>query len=198
MTLERMGPQHARDVAGLHAATLGGLLSRLGRSALDPYYDACAHSPLSTAFVAVEDSRVIGFVAGAESPRGLRRDVLRRNPLQFGLGALVAGLRNPSALIDLARGTLAQPSYDSGAPELIYLAVDPSKRGQGTGKALVGRFSEAMRTTGALRYELSVEARNADAQRFYERLGFTRIGTYEEFGTSQVRYAMHLTPGFAT
>jgi len=94
--------------------------------------------------------------------------------------------------VDLLRSTMSERAYDSGAPELIYLAVDGSQRSRGTGKDLVNAFSDAMRGAGYPRYELSVDASNTEAQRFYERLGFKRVGTYNEFDRAQIRYEQRL------
>jgi putative acetyltransferase len=77
-------------------------------------------------------------------------------------------------------------------PELTYLAVSPSRRGRGVGRQLVETFRDAIRDAGHSRFELSVDADNRDAARFYERLGFERVGEYDEFGTRHARYALAL------
>ena len=56
----------------------------------------------------------------------------------------------------------------------------------------VRRFRDALRERGVSRFELSVDADNAHAVRFYERLGAARLGPYREFGESHVRFAFDL------
>jgi GNAT superfamily N-acetyltransferase len=55
---------------------------------------------------------------------------------------------------------------------LADLYVAPSQRGSGLGEALVARVESHARAVGAAKLELSVLAPNADARRFYARLGF--------------------------
>ena len=58
---------------------------------------------------------------------------------------------------------------------LETLAVLPEHRGRGIGSALVERMHEELRRLGASHFMVSVIASNADAVRFYERLGLTRF-----------------------
>jgi ribosomal-protein-alanine acetyltransferase len=60
--------------------------------------------------------------------------------------------------------------------EILNLAVDPSSRGRGAGTALLDAALEHGRRAGAARVFLEVRESNADAQRFYERHGFSVAG----------------------
>lgn len=139
---------------------------------------------------------VEGFVLGSVSHADLRRDVVRRNPLGVVVGIAVGVPRRPIALWRLLRsaGGPEAGHYDTTAPELIYLAVSPDRHGRGVGRRLVGAFSAAMRAAGHTRFELSVDEDNREATAFYDRLGFTRVGEYHEFGRHHVRYATTLPP----
>ena len=59
--------------------------------------------------------------------------------------------------------------------ELETLAVLPGHRGVGIGAALVDRFHEELRRAGVQHFVVGVVASNADAIRFYERLGLTKF-----------------------
>jgi ribosomal protein S18 acetylase RimI-like enzyme len=59
--------------------------------------------------------------------------------------------------------------------QLETLTVLPGHRGKGIGSALVERMHEELRHLGASHFVVSVIASNADAVRFYERLGLTRF-----------------------
>jgi ribosomal protein S18 acetylase RimI-like enzyme len=189
MIIQPLTPEHATDAAALHQATVPGLLTRLGPAATTAFYAGCARSAWTVGFAALDETRVVGFVLGSEKPDALRSDVLRRNPVGVAFATIIGGLRRPSALVGLGQSVFSRPSYDAGSAELIYLAVAAEQRGRGIGEALVRRFGDALRERGVSRFELSVDANNADAVRFYERLGFTRIGSYREFGHSRLRYA---------
>lgn len=194
MNIERFGRQHVGAVAALHIDSLSGLLTQLGPAATRAYYTACAASPLATGFVAQSGSAVEGFVLGSIAPAALRGDVLRREPIGVATGLAAGVLRRPGAAWWLLRsfGGPASGQYDATAPELIYLAVSRQQRGRGVGRRLVDAFAGAMRAAGQARFELSVDENNRDAAAFYERLGFTHIGAYREFGRLHIRYEMPL------
>ena len=196
MTIERLGRQHAAAVAALHGASLSGLLTQLGPAALRAYYIACAESPLAAGFVALDSNTVQGFVLGSTATGDLRRDVIRRNPVGVVAGIAAGVLRRPAVLrwlIGSARGP-DSGSYDAKAPELIYLAVSPGQRGRGMGRLLVDAFADAMRGAGQTRFEVSVDDSNREGAAFSDRLGFTRLGEYDEFGQRHIRYASPVAP----
>jgi ribosomal protein S18 acetylase RimI-like enzyme len=63
--------------------------------------------------------------------------------------------------------------------DLQTLAVLPGHRGEGIGSALVERMHEELRRLAVSHFVVSVIASNADAVRFYERLGLTKfLATY--------------------
>jgi ribosomal protein S18 acetylase RimI-like enzyme len=190
VTIARLTLADVDDVAALHGSSLRGLLTRLGPSVTRAYYAAAATSPFATGYVARSDHGLDGFVLGSTSPGQLRRDILGRKPVRILAGIATGVIRRPGNLRWLLQ-SLGSPSsgyYDATCAELTYLAVSPARRGRGVGRELVGRFSDAMHDAGQTRYELSVDEDNPDATRFYERLGFAKVGEYEEFGQHHVRY----------
>ena len=191
-----LAPAHAGAVARLHRASLTGLLSRLGPRAACAYYSGCARSAAASGFVLLEAGEVRGFVLGSLRPGELQREVLRRNPFGILLGVGAGVLRRPSALWWLARSFRGPDagSYDATVPELTYLAIAAEHRGGGAGRRLVEAFTAALRAAGAAACELSVDADNAAAVAFYERLGFLPVGSYREFGALHLRYRLELLP----
>ncbi|MEU6073161.1 GNAT family N-acetyltransferase [Micromonospora sp. NPDC047074] len=89
---------------------------------------------------------------------------------------------------------------DAGDPAtglLNAIHLEPSERGQGTGRALMVDALEAMRARGWSRAVLWVLRDNVPARRFYERGGWTLTGEErdEHIGpalTPQLRYARAL------
>ena len=194
MTIERLTLRDVDGVAALHGESLRGLLTRLGPRAMRAYYTACAESASATGFVVRGHDGLEGFVLGSADPAELRREVIGRKPRRFLTGVALGVLRRPGTLRWLVRGFRGPDSgrYDNTCPELTYLAVAPSHRGHGVGRQLVEAFSNAMRAADRTRYELSVDADNREAERFYQRLGFVRVGEYDEFGIRRLRYALTL------
>ncbi len=194
MKIERLSSEHFREVGALHCAGLSGLLAELGPAAARAYYRVCVEEPLATTVVAIEGGRVCGFVSGSSAPEELRRVIRRKGALKLAASIAWGALRRPVALRWLVReffGAGGTP-FDRSVPELTYLLVTEKKRG--LGRTLVDAFSAELAARGERRYELSVDEDNSAAIAFYERIGFTRIGKYEEFGRRHFRYSTALTP----
>jgi ribosomal protein S18 acetylase RimI-like enzyme len=192
--IEPMQLRDARAVAALHHSSLDGLLTQLGPAALRTYYAAVVGAPVATALVARDERGICGFVVGSTSPAALKQAVVKRRPLSVALAVVAGVVRRPAALwwlLQSGRGP-DEGSYDPGTPELTYIAVRPDRRGGAVGALLVEAFANAMRAAGARGFELSVDDDNAAAARFYERVGFTRVGRYREFGTYHIRYRRDL------
>jgi ribosomal protein S18 acetylase RimI-like enzyme len=69
--------------------------------------------------------------------------------------------------------------HEGRAAHVAYLgtiAVDPAQQGSGLARAMLEEAIEALRQEGARRIELSVEADNPRAERFYQKLGFDTEG----------------------
>ena len=62
-----------------------------------------------------------------------------------------------------------------GESEFRFLAVAPSAWRTGVGEALVDECERRARVAGASAHAICVIDRNEAAQRFYDRLGFTRL-----------------------
>jgi GNAT superfamily N-acetyltransferase len=79
----------------------------------------------------------------------------------------------------VAIGFSAVIPSDAGTHELDGLFVEPSEMRHGVGRALIEDAASRARTAGAARLEVTV----GPAQPFYERVGFTVIGsTQTRFG----------------
>ncbi|MDM0046796.1 GNAT family N-acetyltransferase [Variovorax dokdonensis] len=61
------------------------------------------------------------------------------------------------------------------------LAVDPQRHGQGVGQAMLADAIERLKADGVRRIELYAESDNAQALRFYQKLGFVHEGTLRQF-----------------
>ena len=111
------------------------------------------------------------------------------------MGTSLGFARSPVSAVNFVRSAFARGDrgYDGRAAELTYLAVDERLRGAGIGRRLVEAFDRAVRDAGGMTYELSVDTDNLPAMRFYETLGFVRVGEYREFGILHKRYRRELS-----
>ena len=84
-------------------------------------------------------------------------------------------------------GTIQGVHNGSGKGSVQNFGVVPEHRGRGFGTVLLGRSLEGFRQAGVGRVTLEVTAKNDDALRLYQRLGFRRVRTV--YKTAEVAYA---------
>jgi len=191
---EVLNNSHINAVTQLHLSSLTGLLRELGPGATSAFYQGAVRSSSAIGYVCMQENNLLGFVLGSASPQRLRREILVSNFFRTLAGTCTGVLRKPGTLRSLLSSLLpGNKDYDTQAAELIYLAVDQNQRSSGIGKQLVDNFSQALSESGVMAYELSVDADNQNAARFYDRLGFVEISRYREFGIDHRRYRLELT-----
>lgn len=118
---------------------------------------------------------VLGEVRPPAESWALRRALYEewlRDPDAFALIAEEQGEPVGYAMVEL-RGPEETWATGERVAGLETLAVLPGHRGKGIGSALVVRMHEELRRLGVGHFVVSVIASNADAVRFYERLGLT-------------------------
>lgn len=131
-----------------------------------------------------DESECVGFVSGFVNPPSFYKE-LRRRRFRLALSACAGILARPRRLKTLVAdynraGYSATSSSESSTAELSSLAVLPSAASHGLGSRLVRRFIETAWRLGAERVVLTTDAKNNDAvNRFYQRLGFTRLRDFE-------------------
>ena len=104
-------------------------------------------------------------------------------------GSLFLDYYRRGALFLVAEAAGAVAGYSlawtgAGRAELVSIAVAPSHRRAGAGKALLEGTLRRLRRRGAGRVSLMVKTTNEAAQRFYDSFGFRRVrrvrGYYED------------------
>lgn len=82
--------------------------------------------------------------------------------------------------------------YEGAVALLDELYVTPELRSRGIGAAMVARLVQTCRERGVDLIEINVDEADVDAQRFYERHGFSGLG--EVTGERAFYYEMELAP----
>lgn len=76
---------------------------------------------------------------------------------------------------------LTRKRVESGRAELVSVAVDPLYRGKGVASALMKSTLRRLRRRGTNRFGLMVKLTNAEARRFYEKYGFTKVRLVRQY-----------------
>ena len=194
----RLRPAGAADAAVLARLHTSGLpdafLPTLGEPFLRRLYRALANDPGAVTLVAEDADGVIGFVSGVTSVP----DFYRRFAVRHGIAAALAA--SPALLRrDVWRRVLETASYPvrsraaRGRPrgvatrssdpvatlpdaELLSIAVSPSRRSNGVGRALADGLIEELERRGVAAVKVVVAEDNAPGNALYERVGFSRAG----------------------
>lgn len=171
-TLREAVRRDHRAIAALHAGSItSGFLSSLGRPFLGLLYRSLIESERGRVIVAVDEGRVIGFVAGTSDTGAFYREFLRRRFLAGGW-RLVPALFRPAAWRQVWE-TFRYGGHDTRArAELLSMAVAPSARGRGVGRALVDTLLEEAQSASVRGMTVVVGADNAAAIKLYESAGF--------------------------
>ena len=146
-----------------------------GRDSVDLLRDLWISLSRHHAAVAPELEEAFGDVRPEDDSWAVRRalyDEWLAEPDAFALLAESDGRPVGYAVISM-RGPEETWATTDRVAELQTLAVLPEQRGRGIGTRLVERMQEELAARGVGHFTVSVIASNADAARFYERLGLT-------------------------
>jgi len=169
------------QVVAIHQQAFKGFhMTLLGPRFLARYYQTVLDYPYSIFLAAVDDARMLGFVAGFVNPPQFYA-MLRARKRALALAAATHLVLRPHlwrrTLSSLRRAqSLADTGDQPHLAELASIGVSPAAQGRGVGKALTLAFLDATRQRQATEVMLTTDAHNNDAvNRFYQNLGFQCI-----------------------
>ena len=199
MQIIPLAPNHAPDAARLHiAGQPGTFLTALGPGVLTAIYRTLPRTRAGFGFAAVDDAgALLGFISATTGVGKLFAEI-GTTGLGDLLPPLVGQLARHPALIWRSMQTVAYPLLvgggESGPPpaELLSIMVEPNQRGQGTGAQLVFALIGACRERAILLLDVTVDAGNEGAQRFYRRHGFVHHHDFTLYGRRMAQYRLAL------
>lgn len=202
VTLTALLPDHAADAARLHIlGQPGTFLTSLGPEVLTVLYRTLPVSQHAFGFAAIDPqcpASLIGFVSATTSTGALFAELGTRRIHAF-LPPLARRFARRPALIARAAQTALYPflhaaSDDDGPPpaELLSIMVEPAQRGRGIGALLVAALHAECRRRAIGALDVTVDAVNAGAQRFYAAHGFTFVRTFTLYGRAMCLYRARL------
>lgn len=198
MQIVPLAAHHAATAARLHAAGQPGtFLTSLGPGVLTALYRNLPASAAGFGFAAqpagvTPAEAPLGFVAATSSVGSLFVQVGPRL-----LSPLLAQLARKPGLLARCVQTAVYPFLvrepDAAATaELLAIMVDPSRRSQGIGAALLDALVAECRMRTLNRLDVTVDAANTGAQRFYVRHGFRSHRRFTLYGRVMQLYRLAL------
>jgi ribosomal protein S18 acetylase RimI-like enzyme len=164
------------EMVGVHMKAFPGFfLPLMGPLFVKEYYRAVLEYPHNICFVASENGRVIGLVAGFGKPREFYA-FYRSRKLRLLPAIIVALLKNPSLLPRIFQNMKRVSHVENPDSEIEYasLCVLPEQAGKGIGRMLADSFICAAREQG---FESVFGTTDADGNdqvnNFHRKHGFT-------------------------
>ncbi len=193
-------PEFFDEVARIHINEIHhGLLPLLGLRFLSRlYYELCITSQ-TVIWIATENGKVVGFLAGCANVAQSLRSVLMRSPVRLmWLGSRsifnLRLLRKLPAVfwypLRVKSSAEAAESSDSaaGSAELLAIAVDATVRGRAVGKQLVALFEDSLRQWGVTEYHVTTNIEEANSNAFYRALSFQPCGLIKHHDLTLQKY----------
>ena len=181
--------REAHSLARLHENTLPYSTPLVaGLKYLRRYYTFLIDSHKELVFVARDrNSAAVAAAIVSLSPRTLSRRVLLATAASFVTGIVSSLVIGPQwrrkRILQMLPAMFTERASPLSSPELLYLYVATHARSKGLGKYLTQEVKSHLRAKGYETLHVStVDAQRNTALDYYERNGFTRVGTFRRLG----------------
>ena len=175
MDITLLENKYFEEVAKLHISGIStGFISSLGQGFVTALYEAIAEDKNSFCLIAIEDEKVLGFVAFSTNLSKLYKFVALKKSFKFGfiLAKKLLSVTN----IKKVWSNLFYPSkmkkMDLPDAELLSIVVSPAGRGKGIAKQLTDAGFEECKNRGIEKVKVLVAADNEPANKLYQKCGF--------------------------
>lgn len=178
----------AAAAAGLHARRITeGFLPTLGAAFLARLYRRIVRDPGSFLVVAVDRDRVVGMCACTEDLGALYRTFVLRDGVIAAVRSAPRILRRWRRVVETLRYPAAEDAPDLPEAEVLAVAVDAARSGEGIGRLVVEAALAEFDRRGTARVKVVAGGDNVAALGLYRATGFVdaaRIEVHE--GTESV------------
>jgi ribosomal protein S18 acetylase RimI-like enzyme len=192
----KLESKDASECADLHRQGIStGFISSLGKRFVTVLYESIANDKNSFGFVAVEDDKILGFVAFSGNLSRLYKYVVFKKGFRFMfiIARRMMSLRN----IKKIWANLLYPNKMKQIllpdAELLSIAVAPEGRGKGIAKKLIDAGFEECRKRGIDRVKVLVATDNEVANKLYQKCGFKFNLQMDSHGVRSNIYVRDLT-----
>lgn len=186
----------ASYVAQLHINGIStGFISSLGQEFVAASYEAIVEDENSFGFVAVEDGKVLGFVAFSTNLSKLYKYVILKKGIKFSfvLAKKMLSFRVLKKVWDNILYPARMGKMNLPDAELLSIVVAPEGRGKGVAKQLVETGIEECRRRGISEVKALVAADNEPANKLYKKCGFELITQMDSHSVLSNIYVKDLT-----
>lgn len=206
LTLVRLAPEHASAAARLHIlGQPGAFLTSLGADALTVLYRTLPQSPTAFGFAAIDPAhpqQLLAFVSATTSVGALFFEMGTRRLPAFLPPLMRRFAADPGLALRAAQTVMypflhPTPAGLTPPAELLSIMVEPEMRGAGIGALLVTALLAECQQRGVTALDVTVDAANAGAQRFYVRHGFVYADAFTLYGRAMHRYQASIAPASA-
>ncbi|HBG28775.1 MAG: hypothetical protein A2Y10_07065 [Planctomycetes bacterium GWF2_41_51] len=196
--ISNLTKSYAPQAAVLHIQGIStGFISSLGKRFVTTLYEAIAEDKNSFGFVAVEDDKVLGFVAFSTNLSKLYKYVILKKGFKFVF--VLAKKMLSLQVINKILHNIFYPSkmakMDLPDAELLSIVVATEGRGKGIAKQLVDAGFEECRKRGIDKVKVLVAADNEIANKLYQKCGFEKFKQIDSHGILSNIYVMDLIKG---
>ena len=167
--------KHSFQVANLHIQGIStGFISSLGHDFVAALYEAIAEDENSFGFVAVEDGKVLGFVAFSANLSRLYKYVVLKKGLKFAfiLARKMTSLKVFRKVWDNIFYPNKMKKMELPDAELLSIVVAEEGRGKGIAAQLIEKSFDQCQKRGIKRVKVLVAADNLPANNLYKKCGF--------------------------
>ncbi len=171
-------PMEAKDldeVVEMHCTLIGDAdLPNFGKAFMKELYRGILSSPFSAPYVYEDEGLIRGFIVGATSMKQLFSDIMKRKMISLAGSAFFTALMRPWLwkkaweIMHYNKAT-SMPEIEA---ELPYIALVPSTRKKGMGKAMVVEVLKVFQSKEIKKIKVTAHTENAGPNRLLEAMGF--------------------------
>lgn len=177
-----------KSVAQIHIKSINlGFLAQLGPTFLFYLYKSINECEQTELIIANNDKLTIGFISGCTSLKPAYKHLLKKYFIPTFI-SLVPKLFNFTTIKKIFEiitySSKDTNTLDNLSSELLSLAVIESYRGSGIAECLYKQLQLQLQLSGFSEFKIIVGNELLQAQKFYEKMGATKVGIIELHGNS--------------
>lgn len=171
------------EIVEIHLLSFQGFfLTFLGRGFLKNLYEHFLYHSDSGIIVAIENERIIGFLAFSNDISNFYKTLLKKRFFELGWYSFLATLRKPKVMFRLLRAFTYSKKSERKEKyiELSSIGVLPNQERRNIGSKLIDKLKEIFESSDCKYIKLETDAiDNEKANNFYIKNGFTLQGSYK-------------------